>query len=129
MFFHSVHVPTRTPGLVHEACATMENGQYASSKICPKTGRQHTRFFDTASDFVKWHYRDQGYIILKDDFRFDSEVKILQLFPTEKDITEVLNTRVIEHMDLERELLRNHDDAAAIPRKDPGTYFTGVVTR
>jgi hypothetical protein len=86
----------------------MENGQYVSSKICPKTGRQHIRFFDTVSDFVKWHYRDQGYIILKEDYRFDSEVKILQLFPTEKDITEVLNTRVIEHMDLERELFKNH---------------------
>ena len=102
MFFHSVPVAN---GLVHEICVFLEGGQYSYHEPCHITGRQHTRFFETLADFVKWHYRSQGHVILDENFRFESEVKGLILFPTVDDISADL-TEPIKHMDLERFIMR-----------------------
>jgi hypothetical protein len=102
MFFHTVPV---TKTLSHEACAFLENGQYSHLTLCPYTGRQHTRYFDTLGDFVKWHYISRGHTILDENFRFESEIKVLGLFPTVDDISVDLK-RTIQHADLERFIMR-----------------------
>lgn len=102
MFFHTVPVAN---GLVHEACAFLENGHYVHYASCHPSGREHMRFFETLGDFVKWHYRSQGHFILDEDFRFESEVKGLIIFPTVDDISTDLASP-IKHMDLERFIMR-----------------------
>ena len=102
MFFHSVPVAN---GLVHETCVFLEGGHYVHYATCHPSGREHTRFFDTLADFVKWHYRSQRHVILDENFRFESEVKGLILFPTVDDISVEL-TQPIKHMDLERFIMR-----------------------
>jgi hypothetical protein len=102
MFFHSVPVAN---GLVHETCVFLEGGQYVHYATCHPSGREHARFFETLADFVKWHYRSQGHVILDENFRFESEVKGLILFPTVDDIS-VDMTRPIQHMDLECLIIR-----------------------
>ena len=88
VFFHSISCGEN--GIAHEITAFQENDVYTVTSICPTTGRQHTRFFDTLREIALWHYAEEGYVILDDNYPCEREVKVLYDPPSDDEIARTL---------------------------------------